>query len=61
MTKMGRNDLGTKWPGYEMTGYRAKSLFSASQIAQNFFCDCIDLFVWSEFQLLYLLGLFQQM
>ena len=23
MTKMVRNDLGTKWPGYEMTGYRS--------------------------------------
>ena len=24
MTKMVRNDLATKWPGFEMTGYRAK-------------------------------------
>ena len=22
MTKMVQNNLGTKWPGYEMTGYR---------------------------------------
>ena len=27
MTKMVRNDLGTKRPGYEMTGYHLKSDF----------------------------------
>ena len=33
MTKMVRNDLGTKWPGYEMIGYRSPHKYSSNRAA----------------------------